>query len=445
MAQASPPRPERRPWAALAVLAVAQFMVILDVTVVNVALPTIGASLRFAPADLSWVVTAYVLFTGGLMLLGGRLADRLGARRTFAAGLLVFTGASRLSGRAWTPAALVAARALQGTGAALLLPSALALVTVTYSGHQRAVALAVWGALGSAGAAAGVLFGGIITSVLSWEWVFLVNVPIGLAVAALLRRSVPAAAGTAGRLDLAGALALITGLAALVYGIDRGEPAALGAGAVLLLAFAGIERRVAAPLVPPATWRARSLVSGAALMLGATGILVGSFYVNSLRLQDELGATPLQAGLAFLPLALVILAGAHVASRLLPRVGTRAVIAGGLLIAAGGELGLSLAPPDARYASDLLPGFVALGFGIGLAFVAVSVAAMQHVPHERAGLASGVMTTAHEIGGALGIAVLATAGDASLAAAVVAAGLALAALAAAPAVRPAPGAAVGMH
>ena len=462
------PETDRSPWIVLALLAVAQFMVILDVTVVNVALPSIGESLDFSPGDLQWVVTAYVLFTGGLMLLGGRLGDLLGARRVFGVGLGVFTGASLLSGLSWSPEVLVAARAAQGVGAALLLPSALAIVTTTYTGHQRAVALGVWGAIGSAGVAVGVLLGGVITTLLSWEWVFFVNVPIGIALAAAVPHVVPASPARStgsGRFDVAGALTLMAGLVALIYGVDgAGEHGwasertllLFGTSAALLAAFATIERRGREPLVPTSTWRVRSLVSGATVMLGATGILVGAFFLNTLLLQDALDATPLETGLAFLPLALVILVGAHVASHLLPKLGSRTIMAAGLLIAAAGALLLSGAGEDASYAADLLPGFLAIGLGMGLTFVSVSVAAMNDVAHEQAGLASGLMTTAHEIGAAVGVAVLssvATAagtfadgyGDAFLAAAGLAVVLAIGTLLTAPAVRPAAGHAVGMH
>src|SRR4051794_4073468 len=323
---------EHRPWSILVLLAIAQFMVILDVTVVNVALPSIGDALDFSAGRLSWVVTAYVLFTGGLMLLGGRLADLAGRRRVFVAGLAIFTGASLASGLAWSADALIVSRAVQGAGAALLLPSALSIVTTTYRGQQRMVALGVWGALGSAGAAAGVLVGGVLTSALSWEWIFFVNVPIGVAVGLLAPRVVPAgpAVGRRGS-DLLGGATLMGGLFALVLAIEgtsaHGWTSARTLGlaataATLLAAFAAVERAGTAPLVPPATWRNRPLISSAGVMLVATGVLVGAFFLNTLFLQHVLGWSPIETGLAFLPLTLVILAGAHLAQRLLPRTGT---------------------------------------------------------------------------------------------------------------------------
>jgi EmrB/QacA subfamily drug resistance transporter len=459
--------PDRRSWATLAVVALAQFMVILDATVVNVALPSIGAALGFAAADLQWVVTAYVLFTGGLMLLGGRATDLLGRRTVFLAGLLVFTSASLASGLAWSPAALVVARAVQGVGAALLVPAALAIVTTTYEGAQRRTALAVWGALGSAGAAAGVLLGGVITTALGWEWVFFVNVPVGVGVALGAVRLVPGGGGRRGtRLDLRGALVVMAGLVTLVYALD-GAPehgwgsartlALLGVAAALLAAFAIVERRGADPLVPASTWRMRPLVASAAIMLGATGILVGAFFLNTLYLQRILGDSALETGLAFLPLAVVILLAAHIAAHLLERVGSRAVVLAGAALMAGGALLLAAAPDRASYLQDLLPGLLVLGLGVGLTFVAAQVTAMAEVRHEQAGLAAGLMTTAHELGAALGVAVLSAValsgsggfaagyGDGFLAAAAIAAALAVVALVALPSVRPAPGARVALH
>jgi len=459
---------EHRSWATLAVLAVAEFMVILDVTVVNVALPSIGRSLRFDPADLPWVVTAYVLVTGALMLLGGRLTDRVGRRPVLLAGVGIFTAASLASGLAWSPESLIVSRALQGLGGALLLPSALAIVTTTYHGRQRAIALGLWGAIGSAGAAAGMLIGGVLVELLSWEWIFLVNVPVGLVAAAAALRLVPAGPPPAARvrLDLPGALTLLAGLGLGLYAVERAPVrgwgsaatlALLAAAGALLVAFAAVERRGRAPLVPPSTWRARSLRSGAVLMLGGTGLLGGSFLLNTIYLQEVLGASPLETGLAFLPLALAILAAAHAASHLLTVAGSRAIASGGLALMGAGSLLIALAPDGAAYARDLLPGFLALGVGAGLTFVSVSVTAMADVAHETAGLASGVMTTAHEIGAALGIGVLTAialgaGSDLALghergfvAAAVVAAVLAVVAVAALPEVRPTPGSRPAMH
>jgi EmrB/QacA subfamily drug resistance transporter len=461
-------RSDRRSWSILALIGLAQFMVILDVTVVNVALPSIGQALSFAATDLQWVVTVYVLFTGGLMLLGGRATDLLGRRRVFLVGLLVFTAASLASGLAWSPAALIVARAVQGFGAALLLPSALALITTTYSGAQRTVALSIWGAIGSAGVAAGVLLGGVITTLLGWEWIFFINVPVGFVVAAGAVRLLPAVGPlplARAKLDLLGAATVMVGLVTLVYAVVGTAQHGWGSGRTLLLlgvagaflaAFNGIERGGREPLVPPPTWRVRSLVSSAVVMLGATGILVGAFFLNTLYLQNVLDYSALKTGLSFLPLALVIFVAAHFASHLLPHAGSRVVALAGLALMAGGALLLAAAPDRAGYTTDLLPGFLLLGAGVGLVFVAVTVTAMADVAHEEAGLASGMMTTAHELGAALGVAVLAAVatangnpvsgyGNGFLAAAAIAALLAVVAVVAVPSFRPAPGTQASTH
>ena len=464
-----------QPWSTLILLSVAQFMVVLDITVVNVALPSIGEALGFSHGDLQWVVTAYVLCAGGLLLLGGRAADVLGRRRMLLAGLLVFTAASLASGLATSPAALIVARAAQGVGAALLTPAALSILVPTSTGSQHTMALSVWGAIGSAGAAAGMLFGGMLTTWLSWEWIFLINVPVGVVAAILALRLVPStppAATGRRQLDLPGAVSVVGGLVVLVYALEgtaeHGWGSArtlvlLAVAAGLLAGFIGVERAVARPLLPPRTWRVRTLIAGAAVMLAATGILVGAFFLNSLYLQGVTGASALETGLAFLPIALAIGFAAHAASHLLPRAGSRAVAGSGLALMASAAGLLVAAPDNASYAVDLLPGFVILGIGVGLVFPAVSVSAMSEIDHDGAGLASGLMATAHEIGAALGVAVLsaiaATAGEGSaagpafaagyadgfLAAALFAAVLAIGAVFALPAVKPAAGVRVGMH
>ena len=455
-------------WWVLGFIGVAQFMVILDVSVVNIALPSISKALSFSATDLQWVVTVYVLFTGGLMLLGGRSADLLGRRRVFLVGLLIFTAASLASGLAWSSHALIVSRAAQGFGAALLLPSALAIITTTYSGAQRTAALAVWGAIGSAGVAIGVLLGGIITTAFGWEWIFFINVPVGIIVGVGAVRLVPAegAISSSGlKLDLLGAITLLAGLMTLVYGVvgtaQHGWTSArtlllLAVAAALLAAFFAIERHGTSPLVPPATWHVRSLVSSAVVMLGTTGVLVGAFYLNTLYLQNVLGYSSLKTGLSFLPLALVILAAAHLAAHLLAHAGSRAVAVVGLVMTSAAALLLAVAPDRASYLTDMLPGFLLLGAGVGLVFVAVTVTAMADVGHDEAGLASGIMTTAHELGAALGVAILAAVatsngnpvsgyGDGFYVAAAIAGLLALIAAIVLPAVRPTPGTHVSMH
>jgi EmrB/QacA subfamily drug resistance transporter len=457
------PHETRRPWSVLILLSVAQFMVVLDITVVNVALPSIGQDLDIAGADLQWVVTIYVLLTGGLLLLGGRIADVLARRAVFLAGLSLFTLASLLSGLAESGAMLIASRAAQGIGAALLTPAALSIVTSHYSGGQRAKALGAWSAIGSAGAAVGVVLGGVLTTWLSWEWIFLVNVPIGLSAALLAPRVIPAAprAASARALDVPGALLVVAGLIVLVYAIDGaaehgwGSARTLVLGALalaLLAAFARVEAASRQPLVPPATWRVRALIGSAAVLLGVTGILVGTFFLNSLYLQHVTDATALETGLGFLPLALAIGLAAHAASAVMPRTGSRVLVAAGLLLAAVGSLVLAAAPDRAAYAADILPGLLVIGFGVGLVFPAVSVTAMSRVEPHQTGLAAGVLSTAHEVGAALGVAVLAAvaaiggaATDAGIAAGyedgfIAAAGIALAlaalAVVAVPTVRP---------
>jgi EmrB/QacA subfamily drug resistance transporter len=460
-AEKRPAGGRRRSWLLLIVLCAAQFMVVLDMTVANVALPSIAADLGFAADDLQWVITAYLLFTGGLLLLGGRTADLLGHRRVFLTGLTIFTAASLASGLAPSPGALIAARAVQGFGAALLTPGALSIITTTYTGAQRTTALSTWGALASAGAAAGLVLGGMLTTWLSWEWVFLINVPVGVLAGVLALHLVPPAPPVrTGRrqLDVLGATSVVAGLGVLVYALEGTAEHGWGSPRTLLLlafatgllaTFATIERSAAQPLVPPQTWRLRSLVTAAALMLGATGIMVGTFFLNSLYLQNALDWSPLESGFAFMPLVLAIGLAAHLAPRLLAHAGSRAVAVTGLALIAAGALLLTLAPDRASYAGDLLPGFLLLGLGLGLVFPTASVTAMSEIHAEHAGLASGLMSTAHELGAALGVAVLsavaASAPDAAagynegfLVATGIAAGLAALALVAVPTMRPAP-------
>jgi EmrB/QacA subfamily drug resistance transporter len=449
---------ERQPWTTLILLGLAQFMVILDITVVNVALPSIAEDLDFATGDLQWVITAYVLFTGGLLLLGGRATDLFGRRRVFLAGLAIFTLASLASGLAPSPEALIVARAAQGFGAAMLTPGALSIVATTYVGSQRTAALSAWAAIGSAGAAAGVVLGGILTTGLGWEWVFFINVPIGVLTAIGVVQVVPAVPGSAAgrRLDLLGAATAVSGLVLLIYAIEgTGEHGwgsertlLLGALAVALLAgFVAVERLVREPLLPPVTWRNRSLVTGIGLILVVTGLLVAVFFLNSIYLQHVLGWSALETGLAFLPLVVVIGMASHVANSVISRIGSSSLSALGLLLVAAASVLLAVAPDDASYVTDLLPGFLILGFGVGLIFPAAAIASMSEVGEEGAGLASGLMTTSHELGAAIGVAVfsaVATAastfvdgyGDGFAAVAVVAAVVAAGAVFVAPNVRP---------
>jgi len=434
-----------------------------------VALPSIARSLSFAAGGLQWVITAYVLASGGLVLLGGRAADVAGRRRVFLTGLALFTAASLASGLAPVAGALIAARAGQGVGAALLTPAALSIITTAYSGAQRAAALGVWGAIGGAGAAVGVLAGGILTTWLGWRSVFLVNVPVGVVAGLLSLRLVPRHKPRRrfGReLDLPGAALAVAGLVAVAYAL-AGAPAhgwgsartllLLALGLVLLAGFAVAERSARRPLVPAQIWRTRSLVAAVVVMLGATGILVGTFFLNSLYLQDVQHASALRVGLEFLPLALVIGAGAHLASRLLPRAGSRALIVAGLVLMGAGAVLLTGVSARSGYLTGFLPGLLVVGMGTGLVFPATTVTAMSDIAEDRAGTASGLVTTAHEIGAALGVAVFSAVAVAAgggiavgyrhgfMVAAAVAAGLAVAAALTVPVVRPAAGARVAVH
>jgi EmrB/QacA subfamily drug resistance transporter len=450
--------PGRKSWTVLILLGLAQFMVILDITVVNVALPSIAEDLAFPEGDLQWVITAYVLFTGGLLLLGGRATDLFGRRRVFLAGLTIFTLASLASGLAPSPEALIAARAAQGVGAAMLTPGGLSIVTTTYVGSQRTAALAAWSAIGSAGAAAGVVLGGVLTTGLGWEWVFFINVPIGLATGIGVLRVVPGARPTAAgrQLDVLGAVTAVAGLVLLVYGIEGANEHGWGsartlllliASAALLATFVIVERLVREPILPPSTWSNRSLVSGVGLILVATALLVAVFFLNTIYLQDILDWSALETGLAFLPLVLVIGVAANVANNLISRIGSRSLAALGLLLVAAGGMLLLVAPDVASYGTDVLPGFVVLGFGVGLVFPAASIAAMSQVGEESVGLASGLITTGHELGAAFGAAAISAVAtgastfvggyaDGFAAVAAVGAVVAIVALVATPTVRP---------
>ena len=422
----SPPSEDgpRRPWTVFAIAIAAQIMVILDVSVVNVALPSISDALHLSSADYQWMISAYVLVSGGLLLLGGRIADLLNRRRAFLAGVALFTAASLVSGIAQTPLMLILARAAQGAGAALLTPAALSIVMTSYTGRQRQTALAVWGTVGSLGIAAGVLFGGALTSAFGWRAVFFVNVPIGIAVVATTLRAVTTGESKPGalrRLDVPGALTLVGGLLSLIFGIESIRSAgwtapqtwiALAAAAALLTTFARLERRSRDPLVPPSTWRIRSLISASVVMAGVTGVVVGAIFLCSLYLQSIVGSSPVAAGLQFLPLAAAITLSATVASKVIGRVGARALIMEGLVVMAAGVLLLAVNAGGGSYALHVLPGLLLVGAGVGPMFVAISVAAMSDVPNEKSGLASGLMMTGHEIGAALGVAGLtAVAGD----------------------------------
>jgi len=393
---------------------------VLDISVVNTALPTIGASLDLQSSDLQWMVTAYLLMSGGGLLLGGRIADLLPRRRVFMAGMLTFTAASFVSGLASGASELIMARGAQGVGAALMTPAALSLIMTTYQGAQRARGLALWGAIGGLGIAGGVIVGGALTTWAGWQAIFWVNVPIGVAALAVAARVLPRETVEPSRLaqfDVLGAVTAVSGLAVVMFAISgtqsHGWTAArtileLAAAAALLTGFVLVERRSAQPLVHPHTWRIRSLVAGTVVMLGVTGVLVGAVFLGSIFFQTVLGYSALRAGLCFLPLAAALVVGTHLAAHIAAHASARTVAAIGLAAAAGGSLLLSQAPADASYVADLLPGLIILGLGAGMVFVAVSASAMAGIPDQHAGMASGFMMTGHEIGAALGVAVLST-------------------------------------
>ena len=406
--------PDARRWRVLVLLCLAQFMVILDVTVVNVALPRMAADLGLDRAALTWVVTAYTLCFGGLMMLGGRLADLLGRRRTFLAGLLLFTTASLAAGLAGDDMTLVLARAAQGVGAALLSPAALSILTTTFHGPDRHRALGVWAALGGGGAAAGVLVGGLLVSGPGWQWVFFVNVPIGLLVAVLVPITVAAAPRHPGRLDLPGALLVTAASGALIYGLVQASWPVAAVGFLLYAGFALVERSVPAPLVRLRLLAQRPMLAGVAAMLVASALLISGFFLCSLVLQQLLGRSALETGLVFLPVAVATVAGAHLAGRLIGRYGPRPLAAAGFALAALGFGLLTRVDAGAPAWTGVLPGFVLVAAGLGAGFVTATSTALTRVDADHAGMASGAVNTAHELGAALGVAVVSAIAGASI-------------------------------
>ncbi|MFB4274318.1 MFS transporter [Nonomuraea sp. MTCD27] len=410
-------------WAVLVLLCLAQFMLIVDITVVQVALPTIGTDLALDREALTWVVTTYTLCFGGLMVLGGRLADALGARRTLLAGLGLFTAASLVCGLAGSGGVLVAGRALQGIGAALLSPAALAVITTTFHGERRGRALGVWAAIGGTGAALGVLLGGLLTAGPGWAWVFFVNVPIGLALLAAVPAVVPPAAGRREPVDVPGALVVTLATALLIYGlVTAGDAGWAAAGTVLPLVgavllyvlFVVIQRSVRSPLMRAETLARRPVISGTFVMLVATGLMLGLFFLSSLYLQHVLGFSALETGLIFLPAAVAITVGAQLGGHLIGRLGGRPVAVATFVVTAAGAGLMTRISPDASAYTTLLPGFVLASLGIGPAFVTATTTTMANIPPGENGVASGVINTFHELGGSIGVAVVSTVAAASL-------------------------------
>jgi EmrB/QacA subfamily drug resistance transporter len=409
-----------RRWWALALLCGAFFMVILDATIVLVALPSIQADLGFSEQGLQWVLSAYALTYGGLLLLGGRAADLLGRRRLFMTGVLIFTAASLMCGLAWSPAALLAARVVQGVGAAIMTPTALSIIATTFTdGSERNKALGIWGALGGIGATAAWLIGGPLVDGPGWEWIFFINIPFGLAALALSPRLLRESRAPLTRrsYDPAGALTITGALVLLVYAlVEAPEPGwgnaqtilLLGGSALLLAAFALIESRHPAPLVPLRFLRSRLHVGASALMLLVGTLAVGMPFVLTLYAQQVLGYSALKFGVGSVVLALSVTVGAIVAQGAVPRFGFRPVAATGMALMGAGSLLLTQISVGGSYFGDIFFGLLVFGPGVGLAFVTATVGALAGVAEHESGLASGLSNTALQIGAALGVAILTT-------------------------------------
>ncbi len=407
----------RRKWFALALLLGVQFMVVLDIAIVNVALPSIQTDLGFSQANLQWVVSAYALLFGGFLLLGGRIADLVGRRRVFVVGLVVFTGASLLSGLSWSEGALIGARALQGLGAALITPAALSILTTTFAeGKERNAALGAWGGVGAFGAVAGVLLGGVLTDALSWEWIFFVNVPVGLVGLALapllLTESRDARVKT---FDLPGAALVTGGLVTLVYAITQAnnngwgslETIALFVSAlVVLAAFVAWEWRNDEPLVPFSIFRLRTVVGAniAGLILGTA--IFAMFLMLTLYMQQVLHYSAMKTGLAYLAVAGTAIFWSALGAQLVTRLGVKPVLVAGMAALSAGLVYFTQVSPHGSYVGNLLPGFLLIAVGLGFSFVPISIAALAGVQPAEAGLASGLINMSQQIGGALGIAAL---------------------------------------
>jgi EmrB/QacA subfamily drug resistance transporter len=410
----------KNPWLVLVLVCMAQFMVILDATIVNVALPSIQADLDMSSADLQWIVNAYALVFGGFLLLGGRAGDLVGRRRIFLAGVVVFTVGSLVCGLAQSSEFLIVSRGLQGLGAALVSPAALSIVTTTFSeGAERTKAMGVWAAIAVGGGAVGLLLGGILVDAFSWPWIFFVNIPVGIAAFLLSLRFVPESRDERAHksFDVAGAVSVTAGLIVLVYAIVKaqekgwGSLHTLGFGALalgLLAAFVVIERRSPEPLVRLNIFGVRTIRGANVVMFLVASGLFAMFFFNTLYLQSVLNYSPLEAGLAFLPFTAGIIIGAGLSQNLVPRLGAREVPLIGMSMAVVGLLLFLRLAPNGSYLGDLLPGILLVSIGMGLTFVPITLIATSGIPHEDAGLASGLFNTSQQIGGALGLAILST-------------------------------------
>ena len=409
-----------RRWQALAVVCVAFFMTVLDVSIVNVALPSIGRSLHFSATGLQWVITAYAITFGGFLLLGGRFGDILGRKRLFLVGVVLFSAASLVCGLASSTGVLVGARAVQGFGAAVVSPATLSIITTTFEeGAERNKALGIWGAMGGSGAAAGVLFGGILTKYLGWEWIFFVNVPVGALVLAIAPRVVreSRAPGERHGFDVIGASSVTAGLALLVYAISKapvdgwgnGTTIGLLIGASALIAFFLVwETRVEKPLMPLSIFRIRTLAGAnvVGLLLGAS--IFADFFLLTLYVQNVLHFSALKTGITFLATAGTTVVVAALSQWLTTKIGPRIVMAVGLALNTGGLIWYAQIPVHGSYVHDLLGGYLLFGFGLALAFIPVSIAALAGVGPREAGLASGLLNTSQQVGGAIGVAVAST-------------------------------------
>jgi EmrB/QacA subfamily drug resistance transporter len=411
--------PDPRRWQALALVCVAFFMTVLDVSIVNVALPSIKTALNVAEKDLQWIITAYTITFGGFLLLGGRAGDLLGRRRMFMIGIGLFAVASLACGLSNSIGVLIASRAVQGLGAAIISPATLSIIMTTFEeGSERNKALGIWGAMGGSGAAAGVLFGGILTKYAGWEWIFFVNVPVGAAVLLLTRplvheSRIPGLHG----FDFPGAATITGSLALLVYGISKAPDVGWASGqtigvligaAVLLVAFIAIERRQEAPMVPFRIFRLRTVTGAnvAGFLLGA--VVFSNFFLLTLYVQQVLHYSALKTGLTFLFTAGTVIPVAGASQALVTRIGARPVLVTGLALITGGMIWYSQIPVHGRFASNLLPGYLLVGVGMAFSFIPISIAALAGVEDREAGLASGLINTAQQIGGALGVAIAAT-------------------------------------
>jgi EmrB/QacA subfamily drug resistance transporter len=406
-----------RKWLALALLASVQFMVVLDIAIVNVALPSIQTDLGFSQENLQWVISAYALFFGGFLLLGGRAADLFGRRRLFLAGIVLFTVASLLAGFAWSEASLISARALQGLGAAVITPAALSILMTTFhEGKDRNTALGVWGAVGAFGAVAGVLLGGILTDALSWEWIFFLNAPVGVAAFVVTPLLLGESRDEQARsFDIPGAVLVTSGMVVLVFAITQANEygwtsaATIGlftGAAALLAAFIAWEARASQPLMPFSIFRLRTLVGAniAGLILGTA--LFAMFLMLTLYMQQVLGYSAMKTGVGYLAVAGTAILWSAVAAQLVTKVGVKPVLVAGMSLLTAGLVYFTQVDVGGSYLGDLLPGFLLISIGMGFSFVPISIAALAGVKDEEAGLASGLINTSQQIGGALGIAAL---------------------------------------